>query len=175
MKSRVAMWKPVRSDENLNPKNKLNNYLTNIELWPINYAEDEIIEDEINKIFGKEEIELAQAEKLYEYLGGDISKLEELIKKYEKKEKKESNNKDIKKKYNRIENYNIIIENKDEDEINKNMIKNEINLMNDEKDEEEENNDNKQKKEEEKEDEEDNNDQYHEEEEEQEELEGLSY
>ena len=165
----ITRYLSGKSDENLNPKNKLNNYLQNIELWPINYAEDEIIADEINKIFGKEEIELSQSEKLYEYLGGDISKLDVIIKKYEKKEEKKSNDKNIKNKINGIKNYNIIIENEDENEIN-NEAKNEFNLLNNEEEE-------KEKKEDEKDDDDDEDkiEPHNEEEEDQDEVEELSY
>ena len=165
----ITRYLSGKSDESLNPKNKLNNYLINIELWPINYAENNIIADEINKIFGKEEIELAQAEKLYEYLGGDISKLYEIVKKYEKKEEKRSNDKD-KKQYDENETLHIMRENDNS--------KNEFSLFNREKDDEEEekeeNEENEEKKEEredeedEKDDEEDRSEQENEEEEEQE-------
>ena len=56
-----------KSDESINPKNKLKNYLINIELWPINLAENNIIEEEINKIFGEVGEEIAQLKKLYEF------------------------------------------------------------------------------------------------------------
>ena len=141
-----------KKDEYLKPKKKLNNYLINIEFWPINFAEDDIIKDEINSIFGKEEIEIEQAVKLYEYLGGDIYKLDVIIKKYVKKEKKQLEDKDIK-KYNEFENIKIIKDN--ENEINS-KEKNDFSLFNDDKDNEEKEKDIEEKDIEEKDEEEEN-------------------
>ena len=116
----ISRYLSGKSDESLNPKNKLKNYLINIELWPINFAENDIIEEEINKIFGEVDVEIAQSKKLFEFLGGDISKLEEIKKKYEEKEKKKpldkEKDKDEKKDDNNDkENQNKIIENEEEE------------------------------------------------------------
>ena len=80
-----------KSEEIINPKNNLRNYLVNIELWPLNFAENDIIDEEINKIFGNADVEIAQAVKLFEYLGGDRLKLDEITKKYNKNKKVSSN------------------------------------------------------------------------------------
>ena len=117
----ITRYLSGKIDENLKANKNLKNYLINKELWPINYPEDYIIEDEINKIFGKEEIELSQAEKLYEYLGGDISKLDEIIQKYAKKEKKKPDDKDIKNDEN--EYFKKILENNNNEDNNKNEEK----------------------------------------------------
>ena len=118
----ITRYLSGKSDESINPKNELKNYLINIELWPINYAETEIIDEEINKIFYNINIEISQAEKLYEYLGGDISKINEIIKKYEDKQKKKLPEKKIKIENHDYENPNKIIE--DEKEVENNNINN---------------------------------------------------
>ena len=72
-----------KSDENINPKNLLKSYITNAEFWPINFA-DMDIETEINMIFGKIDVYISQSVKLFDYLGGDGQKLEEIKDKYDK-------------------------------------------------------------------------------------------
>ena len=92
--SRYLMGKNI---DYINPKDKIKNYLTNIELWPINCEKKEIIEIEINKIFVENgNIDINQAVKLYEYLGGDLIKLKEIekinISENETNEKNENEN-----------------------------------------------------------------------------------
>ena len=62
-------------------QNDLYIYLKNIELWEINY-DIKIIENEIDQIFKDIKVEISQALKLYDYLGGDKHKLNEIKKKY---------------------------------------------------------------------------------------------
>ena len=77
----ITRYLSGKSDENINPKNKLKNYLIKIELWPINFAESEIIEEEVNQIFGDLDILICHSLKLYDYLGGDKSELDKIKKK----------------------------------------------------------------------------------------------
>jgi hypothetical protein len=77
----ISRYLSGKSYENINPKNNLKIYLINSELWPINFAEKDVIDDEINQIFGNEDIELAHSVKLYDYLGGDKSILDDILKK----------------------------------------------------------------------------------------------
>ena len=134
----ISRYLSGKSDENINPKNQLKNYLINGELWPINFAENVIIEDEINQIFGKVDIELAHSVKLYDHLGGDKSKLDDIIKSLNIKENLDSEIKPNDEKVvekNEVHDNNQIIENapennpephKDEDSIEE-----EINESND--------------------------------------------
>ena len=125
----ITRYLSGKSEESINPKNELKNYLINIELWPINYAESEIIAEEIEKIFSNINIEISQAEKLYEYLGGDLSKLEEIKKKYEDDLKMQEKKKE-KKEYDDYENPNKIIEDNNEVDNNNNEIDNNNNIIN---------------------------------------------
>ena len=77
----ISRYLSGKSDENINPKNHLKNYLINSELWPINFAENDVIDDEINQIFGNVDIEIAHSVKLYDHLGGDKSILDDILKK----------------------------------------------------------------------------------------------
>jgi len=130
----ISRYLSGKSEENLNPKNKLKNYLSNVELWPIDYNETEVIEEEINQIFGKEEVELAQAMKLFDYLGGDNSKLDEIKKIYEQNKKKNKSCNSIK-QYNLINNPNKINDNENDININNNHINdNNIDLEKDDQD-----------------------------------------
>ena len=45
----ISRYLSGKSDENINPKNNLKNYLINSELWPINFAENDVIDEEINQ------------------------------------------------------------------------------------------------------------------------------
>ena len=64
------------NNNNLEPKNNLKTYLNNYELWPIHLSKDKKKnEEDINKIFENINVEISQALKLYEFLGGDKSKL----------------------------------------------------------------------------------------------------
>ena len=74
----ISRYLSGKSDENINPKNHLKNYLINSELWPIHFAENDVIDDEINQIFGNEDIELAHSVKLYDHLGGDKNILDDI-------------------------------------------------------------------------------------------------
>ena len=66
-------------DNQINIKNNLKNYLVNSDLWPIYFIENNIIDEEIiEEIFGDINVEIIQAVKLYEYLGGEKSELEKL-------------------------------------------------------------------------------------------------
>jgi len=76
----ISRYLSGKSDENINPKNHLKNYLINNELWPIHFAENDV-DDEINQIFGNVDIEIAHSVKLYDHLGGDISILDDIKKK----------------------------------------------------------------------------------------------
>ena len=130
----ISRYLSGKSEENLNPKNKLKNYLSNVELWPIDYNEIEVIEEEINQIFGKEEVELAQAMKLFDYLGGDNSKLDEIKEIYEQNKKKNKSCNSIK-QYNLINNPNKINDNENDININNNHINdNNIDLEKDDQD-----------------------------------------
>ena len=115
----ISRYLSGKSEENINPKNKLKNYLTNVELWPIDYYEIDVIEEEINQIFGNVEVELSQTMKLFDYLGGDNSKLDEIKKIYEQTKKKNKSSNSIK-QYNFINNPNKINDN--ENDINSNYI-----------------------------------------------------
>ena len=77
----ISRYLSGKSDENINPKNQLKNYLINSEFWPINFAENDVIDDEINQIFGNVDIELAHSVKLYDHLGGDKIILDDILKK----------------------------------------------------------------------------------------------
>ena len=112
----LSRYSSGKSDENINPKNLLKNYIINEELWPINFAELNL-DTEINMIFGNLEIKISQAVKLYDYLGGDGKKLEEIKKKYRKFEEKNNQLKQAMK----IENASNI-EQKDEKNSNLNEI-----------------------------------------------------
>ena len=91
-----------KSEEIINENNLLKSYLTKEELWPINLA-DVDIENELNMIFGKLEVYISQSVKLFDYLGGDMEKLEEIKNHYKKfserfKEFKQKVNAEIKEK-----------------------------------------------------------------------------
>ena len=47
----LSRYSSGKSEENINPKNLLKNYLINGELWPISFDDNEI-DNEINSIFG---------------------------------------------------------------------------------------------------------------------------
>ena len=70
-----------KSEENINPKNLLKSYLVKDELWP-KFIADIDLEEEINTIFGNVEVFISNSVKLFDYLGGDEEKLEEIKEKY---------------------------------------------------------------------------------------------
>ena len=118
----LSRYSSGKSEENINPKNLLKNYLINGELWPISFDDNEI-DNEINSIFGNFEITISQAVNLYDYLGGDIQKLVEIKEKclnYSEKVLNSKKNLD-EEKINSIEQRNSILDNN-----LKEIIKNEI-------------------------------------------------
>ena len=118
----LSRYSSGKSEENINPKNLLKNYLINGELWPISFDDNEI-DNEINSIFGNFEITISQAVNLYDYLGGDIQKLVEIKEKCLNYSEKILNSKKIleEEKINNIEQRNSILDNN-----LKEIIKNEI-------------------------------------------------
>ena len=123
-----------REENEINSNNNLYYYLDKTELWPINFTKKGLFKEELNKIIiinEKNFISVGQASKLYDYLGGDLFSLEQLIKK--RKEEKNNEDKNINGKYNVIndnqDNQNIINENKEnEDDKLVNEIKDEEEL-----------------------------------------------
>ena len=107
-----------KSEENINPKNLLKSYIIKAELWSNNYDENDI-ENEINIIFANCEIQISQALKLYDYLGGDTILLEEINNKYMKFTDKYKNLKKIE----NIEKTNDIYERSTLSEIIKDEIR----------------------------------------------------
>ena len=81
----ISRFLSEKNDE-IVPKNDLNIYLKNIELWQSNYDID-IIEEEINTIFKDIKVEISQALTIYDYLRGDLKKLDEIISKYKETNK----------------------------------------------------------------------------------------
>ena len=107
-----------KSEENINPKNLLKSYIIKAELWSNNYDENDI-ENEINIIFANCEIQISQALKLYDYLGGDSILLDEINNKYMKFTDKYKNLKKI----DNIEKTNDIYERSTLSEIINNEIR----------------------------------------------------
>ena len=111
----LSRFSSGKSEENINPNNLLKSYIIKEELWPINFAEQDI-DPEINLIFGNLEVKISQAVKLYDFLGGDGQKLEEIKNKYSKyveKNKKRNQNQE-KVEANAIEEKNKINKNLNE-------------------------------------------------------------
>ena len=118
-------------------------YLEKVEFWPINFTKKVKFKEELNKILIINEnnyISVGQSTKLYEYLGGDLLTLEQIIKKM-----KEEKNKENKDKINNNEGINSVNNIINEDNQNKfknnshnqnNKINNNIDLINEIKDEE---------------------------------------
>ena len=140
----LSRYSSGKSDENINSKNLLKNYIINEELWPINLAELNL-DTEINMIFGNLDVKISQAVKLYDYLGGDGEKLEEIKNKYNKfaeKNKQLKQNLKIenvnnnKEKDEKINNLNEII--REERKSNISLDNNDVELGNDIAEEEEE-------------------------------------
>ena len=106
----ISRYLSAKTEKNLYKGNKnLKENLLNEELWPPN---EKYIEDKVNKIFGDIEVKVSQSLKLYEYLGGDESKYNEIINKYKKDKNKDIIEDD---KKNDISNDSINIS-KEEDE-----------------------------------------------------------
>ena len=127
-----------KNDGNINPQNDLYIYLKNIELWEFNY-DLKIIDNEIDQIFKDIKVEISQALKLYDYLGGDKHKLDEIKKKYKVNHNEINDN----------QNDNLIIkiqkkkkkkndEEEEEEEEEKELEQNEENEENEEEDKEKE-------------------------------------
>ena len=76
-----------KNEDCINPKNLLKSYITKYELWPQNLADNDI-ENDINIIFRNIDIHISQSVKLYDYLGGDEEKLEDIKNKYKQFEEK---------------------------------------------------------------------------------------
>ena len=140
----LSRYSSGKSDENINSKNLLKNYIINEELWPINLAELNL-DTEINMIFGNLDVKISQAVKLYDYLGGEGEKLEEIKNKYNKfaeKNKQLKQNLKIenvnnnKEKDEKINNLNEII--REERKSNISLDNNDVELGNDIAEEEEE-------------------------------------
>ena len=119
----ISRYLSGKSDEIYDPKNELKIFLINVELWQ-NIDDINLVEKEINKMFNDIKVELSQAVDLYDYLGGDICKLNEIKIKYRNIE---------------IENDNEIIKqsNTYENEDNTNIIKITKKKKNEEEEEEE--------------------------------------
>ena len=100
-----------KNEDSINPKNLLKSYITKYELWPPNFTDNDI-ENDINTIFGNSDIHLSQSVKLYDYLGGDGEKLEDIKNKY----------KQFEEKYININLNNNKKEQEDNSEKNKNSI-----------------------------------------------------
>ena len=79
-----------KNDDSINPKNLIKSYITKDELWPP-YLPDIDIENDVNNIFGNLDIHISQSVKLYDYLGGDGAKLEDIKNKYKQFEEKSIN------------------------------------------------------------------------------------
>ena len=83
----ITRYLSGKSGENIVKNNKkLKQNLSVCEFWPSKFS---FIEDKLNKMFGNIEVNISQAYKLYEYLGGDENdkiKLNEIIIKNEEKE-----------------------------------------------------------------------------------------
>ena len=123
---RIYISRFLLGKNDIDPKNNLNIYLKNIELWQSNYEID-IIEDEINIIFKDIKVEISQAAALYDYLGGDMNKLDEVIKKYNINNEyiDDTNNIIINDNINDIKDCNNI----NEENQNKKESKNETNIF----------------------------------------------
>ena len=170
----ISRYCAGKSEENIKVDQLLKSYLVNGELWPISFDNDEI-DIEINKIFGNNEIKISQAVNLYDYLGGDAQKLEEIKEKFMKysekylqlknnmKEEKindtkksktqlDNNSKEIIKIRKSINTKNLkdeIVDNNNEGEENKNILEeNNIEEMEEEEIEEEEEEEEEKKEEE---------------------------
>ena len=109
-----------REENKINPKNNLYLYIDKIELWPIDLKKNEQFKEELTQLFGLNEsnyISVGNSLKLYEYLGGDLNSLKELLKK-----KNEEIN--IKKANNITELKEEEDEDKDKDDMHNNIINN---------------------------------------------------
>ena len=111
-----------KNEDCINPKNLLKSYITKYELWPSQLIDNDI-ENDINTIFGNLDVHISQSVKLYDHLGGDEEKLEDIKNKYKQFEEKYIN---INLNYNKKEQ-------NDDLEKNKNLIemKLDVNKFND--------------------------------------------
>ena len=83
-----------KEENKINSKNNLYHYLDKNELWPDNLKKNEIFKEELKQLFTTNKsnyISVGHSLKLYEYLGGDLFSLEELIKKKKEETKKNDN------------------------------------------------------------------------------------
>ena len=115
----ISRYLSGRNEDSINPKNLLKSYITKNELWPSNLA-DNGIENDINKILGNLDIHISQSVKLYDYLGGDEEKLENIKNKYLQFEEKYIN---IKLNNNK---------NEQKDDTNTNLMKMNLDMNSDE-------------------------------------------
>ena len=127
----ISRYLSDKNEDSINPNNLLKSYITKDELWPTNLAENDI-ENDINTIFGNLDIYVSQSVKLYDFLGGDKEKLENIKNKYKQFEKEYINlnnnkneikdetdkNKNPKKMKLYIDNYDDISENSEINEFN---------------------------------------------------------
>ena len=140
----ITRYLSGKSGENIVKNNKkLKQNLSVCEFWPSKFS---FIEDKLNKMFGNIEVNISQAYKLYEYLGGDENdkiKLNEIIIKNEEKdlsedekekEKEEEEENDDSDDDKRFENDDEAKNNSDDDEDDEHRQSN--------NEENEENNDN---------------------------------
>ena len=132
-----------REENEINSNNNLYYYLEKVEFWPINFTKNVKFKEELNKILIINEnnyISVGQSTKLYEYLGGDLLTLEQIIKKM--KEEKNKENKDIINNNEGINSVNNIINEDNQNNFKNNShnqnnkINNNIDLINEIKDEE---------------------------------------
>ena len=116
----ISRYLSGKSDETINPDNNLKSYIINEEFWPNDLA-DVDIETDINTIFGNVNIPISQSLSLYDYLGGDSQKLDEIKIKYMQNAEYYKNLKKIKNmedrvsvRFERNENLNDIKEEREE-------------------------------------------------------------
>ena len=89
----ISRYLSTKIGKNIYKNNKnLKEILLNEELWPFNAN---YIENKVNKIFGNIEVKASQALKLYQFLGGDENKFNELVDKYNNNIKKDKDNIEI--------------------------------------------------------------------------------
>ena len=129
-----------REENEIDSNNNLYHYLDKNELWFINIKENEKIKEDLNQIFIINEnkyIIVGQATKLFDYLGGDLISLENLLKVIKEKEKEKSIEK-MKEEKENYNNLNEIIYNKEINEINNGVEEKEEEKEEEEEEEEDE-------------------------------------
>ena len=78
----ITRYLSAKNGENIYKINQnLKENLLNQELW---HSSEEYFEDKVYRILGDLDLKVSQAFKLYEYLGGDMDKFNEILKKYDK-------------------------------------------------------------------------------------------